>query len=251
MVKDLAFSYKDYILQTANNDFNRAIKMNKTFKIKKFFLIVFLIFIISITFIISYMFWPKFEYGVNIKESDIILTPYYSSQLSENYDFHTVLFLKDGYEKRSSMAVDQAYSLIYINHLMLSEPHPNDDAAVAEGNLRLSSLHFGNHPASTEDLRNIKIKSISLRHFDEERKEIKPFIDGSMSNFMECMSGKRIECIYQRAYKDKGLPNKIIEEIDIQFSYNDKHHHVQKTFIIEKKPYNNRIGRIISAMMYI
>lgn len=220
-------------------------------KLKKFILIVLRIFVISIISITSYMLWPKFEYGVNIKESDIIISPYFSSQLSEDYDFHTVLFLKDGYEKKSSMAVDQAYSLIYINHLMLSKPHPDDKAAVSGGDLRLSRLSFVNHPASTEDLRNINIKSISLRHLDEERTEIKPFLDGNMSNFRECMASKRMECIYQRAYKDKGLPNKIIEEIDIQFSYNGKDHHVQKTFMIEKKLYNNRIGRIISAIMYI
>jgi len=209
------------------------------------------ILIISIASIASYMLWPKFEYGVNIKKSDIILSPFFSSQLSNDYDFHTVLFLKDGYDKKSSMAVDQAYSLIYINHLILSKPHPDDKAAVSGGDLRLSRLLFGNHPASIEARQNIKIKSISLRHFDEEKNEIKPFLDGSMSNFKECMASKRIECIYQRAYKDKGLPNKIIEEIDIQFSYNGKDHHVQKTFMIEKKPYNNLIGRIISAIMYI
>lgn len=225
--------------------------------LKKKLLLLFIL-LISIVFTLSaLLLWSKYEsglqyeYGVKLSISEKVLPPFFSSQLSKNYDFHTVLFAKDGYKDKRPMAVDQAYSLIYIDHLILAKPHPDIKASQEIGNLRLSRLKFGNHPGAKEDRQNIEIQSITLEHFNIKGDKIEPFVENNYDTFIECMNSERYECVYERAYKENILPEKIIEKIDVKFTYNGKLRRVEKEFLIVKKPYSSLKGRIHAAMMSI
>lgn len=204
--------------------------------------------LIIIFFIGILLFWPSYKYGVNIQNSEIIVKPYFWSQFSRDYDFHTVLFLSDGYATKSPSAVDQAFSLIYIDHMISSRPSLDNEVAQADKELRVSLLRFGNRFHLKEDRRSIEIQNISLRHFTLNKELIQPFQSNSFSKFSECMKSDHTECLYGVFYQASDIPDKMIEEIDIKFTYKGKHHRIQRMFIIENKPYDNIIGSILTSV---
>lgn len=209
-------------------------------------------FVVVVAFLLTCIFlWPEYSYGVKIKTSDIIVPPYFPSQFSRDYDFHTVLFLKDSYATRDiKWAQHQAYSLIYIDHLTLSRPDPNDTLAEDKGNLQASILYFNN----LDNFHDLKITHISITHFNKDGREILPsFPDNSlqMTALENCIHDNKRECTYERFYNPDDLPDQLIEKIDIQFSHAGKEHHLQKTFLIEKKLYSNMWRDFIDAMMSV
>lgn len=156
---------------------------------------------------------PQYNYGINKSDTSLPYPSYYDFY-GDSHDFSTILHTKTGEFKHQSDA------LIYIEHMYVPVvgKHKKD-------NVRISRITINN-------IKNITVNKVSIKHLTHN-KEIISYVSDNHQEFQKCMKKPKGRCNYQQIYKNKALPNKMTEQINIEYSVNSQNYSLSKTYHIE------------------